>query len=59
MALAAQVLLPRVQGQADGVVSVMNRGGARVEMGCANVVEIEVLETPTSGREDRRHRHLP
>jgi hypothetical protein len=56
--LAVQVLLPCVQGQADGIASLINRRGARVEVGCANVVEIEMLEIPTSGREDRRHRHL-
>ena len=58
-ALAAQVLLPCVQGQADGIASVINRGGAQVDVGYANVVEIKMLEIPTSGREDRRHRHLP
>jgi hypothetical protein len=57
VALAAHVL-SCVQGQADGIASVINRGGARVEVGCANVVEIEMLGTATSGREDRHHRHL-
>jgi len=58
VALTAQVILPCVLGQGDGIAPVTNRG-ARVEVGCANVVEIEMSETPTSGRKDRRHRHLP
>jgi hypothetical protein len=49
VALAAQVPLPCIQGQADGIASVINRGGAQVEVGCVNVVEIEMPETPISG----------
>jgi hypothetical protein len=56
VALAIQVLLPRVQDQASRIASVtVNRGGARVEVGR----EIEMLKISMLGHEDRRLRDGP
>jgi len=53
--LAVQALLLRIQDQAGGMASVTtNRGEAPVEVGHANGMEIEMLEIPMLGREDRR-----
>jgi len=53
LALAAQVLLPRVQDQAGGILSVLDKGEARVELGRMSGVEAEMQEIPMLGQEER------
>jgi len=51
-------LLSCVQDHAGVIASVINRGGARVEVGHMKV-EIEMVEIPTSGREDHLTLDIP
>jgi hypothetical protein len=53
VALAAQALLPHVQDQVGGILSVLNNGEALVELGCMSGVEIEMRKIPMLGQEDR------